>query len=188
MKLYEANSSLLSSIHLTALVDILSSISHQANATIEAVSVRRNLCRACAHLDISHPPLVHFQSETSLIHLNLLSQNLSLQPQLIAAIMSIINIYLSCASARHCPAGGAIANWVVPLGTARKEELAARTPLLIAAVRAMTRLEKGAFRRYIPSLFPSLIELVRSEHSSVEIQFVLCEIFESFIGPIVLSY
>ncbi|CAA6672300.1 unnamed protein product [Spirodela intermedia] len=182
-KLYEAHSSMLSPAHVATLLELLSSIAFHASETVEAAALQRKLRRACAYLDISDPPLVHFQNESLQCHLKLLESILSshpslsiklgVQPQLVAACAKVLDTYLACAAGGRRPASGAPLRW----------ELAARAPLVVSAVRLLTRLERDAFKRYLPSLFPSLVNLVRCEHSSSEVQQVLCEIFQSSIGP-----
>ncbi|XP_078432410.1 SEC7-like guanine nucleotide exchange family protein [Wolffia australiana] len=189
-KMYEVHSGSLSEVHVVALLDALSSMANQAGASAESAALRRNLRRACGRLDVAHPPLVHFQNEALLARLDFIvsaraneTQKLSLEPQLVAAVAKIVETYLACAAGGRRAGGGGL--WEVPLGARRREELAARAPPLVAAVRTLARLEKDAFRRHIPCLFPSLVELVRCEHSSGEVQLALGDVFESFIGPII---
>ena len=81
----------------------------------------------------------------------------------------------------------AVPHWILPLGPARKDELAARTSLVASALRVLSGFERDLFKRYAPQLFPLLVELIRSEHSSGEVQIVLSSIFQSCIGPIIMQ-
>lgn len=200
VKLYEAHSRFLSAIHVKQLLDILSVItSHSTEVSSESV-LQKKLRRACAHLEISDPPVVHFQDESHKNYLNLLqsildedpliSQEIGAEYQLMGVCERILQIYLHCAGQQplhQVPSNGQTLLWILPLGSARKEELAARTSLLLLAMQVLKGLERDSFRRHISRFFPLLVNLIRCEHSSGEVQPVLSEIFTSSIGPILLS-
>ncbi|MQM10532.1 hypothetical protein Taro_043426 [Colocasia esculenta] len=180
-KLHEAYSIGFSAAQLSILLDVLSSISSHANEVTAEVDFQQKLQRACSHLEISEPPLVHFENETCQSYLKLLeailtshpslSVELGVEPQIVATCEKILHIYLSCADeqpVQQSPRIGPTLHWMLPLGLTKKEELAARTSLVVSALRVLSRLERDSFRRYLPSFFPFLVNLVRSEHSSGE--------------------
>lgn len=100
----------------------------------------------------------------------------------------ILRKYLKCAgrersndSSGRDPA----LRWKLPLGTAKKEELSARTSLVLHVMQLLGGLERDCFRRNLPLFFPLLTNLIRCEHSSGEVQLALYDIFQSSIGPII---
>ena len=154
----------------------------------------------CSILELPDPPLVHFENESYQNYLNFLqdlllereseSEELDLEAQIIAVCEKILQMYLECAgtlSGKQKRSDQPVAHWILPLPSSKKEELAARSTLLLSALRALIGLEKYSFKRYISRFFPLLVDLVRSEHSSTEILSVLSEMFQSCIGPIIVE-
>jgi brefeldin A-inhibited guanine nucleotide-exchange protein len=66
-----------------------------------------------------------------------------------------------------------------------KEELAARTSLVLEVMKLLGDLERDSFSRILPCLFPLLTDLIRCVHSSGEVQHALHNIFRSIIGPMI---
>lgn len=110
------------------------------------------------------------------------------ESELVAVCEQILRIYLKCTrtQAERKETNNPVLHWILPLGSAKKEELAARTSLVVSALRVLSGLQRDLFKRYVSQLFPLLVDLVRSEHSSGEVQLVLSSIFQSCIGPIII--
>lgn len=145
-------------------------------------------------LEISGPPLVHFENESYKNYLNFLhdllvncplSEEKNVEGELVSVCKKVLQIYLECSGFEYVPQNKPKAHGILPLGSAKKEELAARTPLVLSVMRILSSLERESFRRHASQLFPLLVDLVRSEHSSMEVQRVLSSIFQSCIGPLV---
>lgn len=185
----------LSASNITILVEIFSSIASHAHQLNSETNIQPKLHRACFTLDISEPPLVHFENESYQNHLNFLhdllihhpslSDESNIEPQLVSVSKQALNIYLDHAGS-HSVKRPEI-RWILPLGSAKKEELGARTSLVMSALRVLSCLERHRLKRYFSHLFPLFIDLIRSEHSSSEVQISLRDMFESCIGPIVME-
>lgn len=134
--------------------------------------------------------MVSFENESYKSYVNFLHDLLKNSPEeknveaeLVSVCEKVLQMYLECSSngfeynARHC---------ILPLGSAKKEELEARTPLVVSVMRILGGLERDCFRRHVSHLFPLLVDLVRSEHTSLELQRLLSNIFQSCIGPMVI--
>jgi len=144
--------------------------------------------------------MVHFENESFQNHLNFL-QNLNLrdhfvhdevdlEQELVAVCENVLDIYLNCAgsfSTLHKSDTLPAPHRKLPLSSAKKEEIAARTSLVISALQGLTGLEKDSFRRFIPQFFHLLVDLVRSEHTSGEVQQALSNIFRSSVGQIIMD-
>lgn len=197
--LYKMHWQTLSVDSVTILLQTYSSIaSHSHELNIET-SLLLKLEKACYALEISDPPLVHFENESYQNYINflhdLLMNNSSLceerniEAELVSVCEQVLKIYLNCAgfgSANNAVSKPVRHNFL-PLGSAKKEELAARTPLVLLVMRILSSMERDSFRIYVSQLFPLLADLVRSEHNSQEVQFVLSNIFQSCIGPLLMQ-
>ncbi|XP_052191961.1 LOW QUALITY PROTEIN: brefeldin A-inhibited guanine nucleotide-exchange protein 1 [Diospyros lotus] len=195
--LFKMHQQYLTSGNIRVVVDILSSVASHAHQLNSEMGLQQKLQRACSILEIPEPPIVHFEIESYQNYLNflhdlivnngLVSEELNVEPELVSVCGKVVQIYLECSgleSVRRQQQQKV--HWILPLASARREELAARTPLVVLALRIMSGFVSDSFRRYASQLFPLLVELVRSEHSSGEVQRVLSLIFQSCIGPIVL--
>nr|GMC81207.1 brefeldin A-inhibited guanine nucleotide-exchange protein 1 [Ipomoea batatas] len=163
-------------------------------------SLELKLQRACSILEIPEPPLLHFENESYQNYINFLHDLLvnnrrlgkekNLEPELVSVCEKILRIYLDCAglsSVQQQAVNKPKLHWIPPLGSAKKEELAARTPLVLSVLHILSSLEGNTFKKYASQLFPLLVDLVRSEHSSGEVQRVLSGVFQSCIGPIIMN-
>ncbi|XP_061978991.1 brefeldin A-inhibited guanine nucleotide-exchange protein 1-like isoform X1 [Populus nigra] len=198
--LYKANQRLLSAANVRVLVDIFSSIASHAHQLNSETDLLKKLLKACSIAEISDPPMVHFENESYEKYLDFLrdllddnpsmSEALNVEAQLAAVCEKILQIYLNCTglqTVQQDPANKPVIHWILPSGSAKKEELAARTSLLLSALRVLSGLERDSFRGYARQFFPLLVDLVRCEHSSGEVQRILSDIFLSCIGPIIMG-
>ncbi|KAI5592818.1 hypothetical protein BDE02_04G178300 [Populus trichocarpa] len=198
--LYKANQHLLSAANVRILIDIFSSIASHAHQLNSETDLLKKLLKACYIAEISDPPMVHFENESYEKYLDFLrdllddnpsmSEALNVEAQLAAVCEKILQIYLNCTglqTVQQDPANKPVIHWILPSGSAKKEELAARTSLLLSALRVLSGLESDSFRGYARQFFPLLVDLVRCEHSSGEVQRILSDIFRSCIGPIIMG-
>lgn len=185
---------------INILLGIYSSVTSHAQQLKSEKGVQVKLQKACSILEIPEPPLVYFENESYQNYLNflhgLLVNNLSLvekrniETELVGVCEEILRVYLDCAglnSVKRKPDDKATYLWNLPLGSAKKGELVARTPLVLSVLRILCSWQSDSFRRYISQLFPLMVDLVRSEHSSGEVQRELSHFFQSCIGPIIMK-
>ncbi|XP_070028789.1 brefeldin A-inhibited guanine nucleotide-exchange protein 1 isoform X2 [Nicotiana sylvestris] len=185
---------------INILLGIYSSVTSHAQQLKSEKGVQVKLQKACSILEIPEPPLVYFENESYQNYLNflhgLLVNNSSLvekrniEMELVGVCEEILRVYLDCAglnSVKRKPDVKATYLWNLPLGSAKKEELVARTPLVLSVLRILCSWQSDSSRRYISQLFPLMVDLVRSEHSSGEVQRELSHFFQSCIGPIIMN-
>lgn len=194
--LYKTHWKFLSANITSIIFEIFSSISSHAHDLNSRPTLHHKLDNACSILEISGPPLVHFENESFKNYLTCLrdllvngpslSEQKNVEAELVSVCKRVLQIYLECGRFEYSPDKPKV-HCILPLGTAKKEELAARTPLVLLVMRIMGSLERDSFRRHASQLFPLLVDLVRSEHSSVEVQQLLSNIFKSCLGPIVCN-
>ncbi|KAG4205566.1 hypothetical protein ERO13_A04G111200v2 [Gossypium hirsutum] len=196
--MYKTNLQFLSAANINIIVDIVSSVASHAQELNSETTLRKKIQKACSILELSDPPLVHFENEAYQNYLNFLQdliknnpsdvEKMNLESQLVAVCEKILQIYLNCTINQNTvqiSVNEPTSRWVLPLGSAKREELAARTFLLVSALKTLSGLEKDRFRKYIASFFHLLVALIRCEHSSSEVQRVLSDLFQSSIGPII---
>lgn len=187
----------LSAANTSILLELFSFISTHAYQLSSETTLQKKLQKVCTILELTAPPMVHFENESYQNFLTFLQnllvdsppcKEIDIEGQLVAVCEKILQIYLNCT---ECPAEQKQVDqhvqWILPLGSAKKEELAARTSLVVLALQVLSGLEKTTFRRYVSQFFPLLVDLVKSEHSSGEVQGVLSNMFQSCIGPIVME-
>ncbi|GER57768.1 guanine nucleotide exchange family protein [Striga asiatica] len=158
---------------ITILLEILSSISSHAHELNSETILLLKLDKACTILEISNPPLVHFEIEAYMNYLNILHDLLANSPslskeknielELISVCKQILETYLECSEfgcVSQKTKNKPLVHFFLPLGSAKKEELAARTPLVLSVMRILSSLESASFRKYISQLFPLLTDLV----------------------------
>ncbi|KAL0423006.1 UNVERIFIED_CONTAM: Brefeldin A-inhibited guanine nucleotide-exchange protein 1 [Sesamum latifolium] len=183
----------------TVIREIFLSTANRSSELNSETSLLLKIEKTCSVLEMSDPPLIHFENECYENYLNFLhdvlmtnpsmSQENNIEAELVSVCEEVLQIYLDCAGfgrkaiREQMGQGGN----TLPSGSVKEEELAARTPLVLSVMRILGSLERGCFRRYVSQLFPSLVDLVRSEHSSWEVQDVLSNILESCIGPLIME-
>lgn len=190
----------LSAANTSILLELFSSIASHAHQLSSETILQKKLQKVCTILELTAPPMVHFENEsyqnflnflqTLLVDSPLLCKEIDIEGQLVAVCEKILQIYLNCTgspSAQKKQANQHVVHWILPLGCAKKEELAARSSLVVTALQVLSGLERSSFRRYVSQFFPLLVDLVKSEHSSGEVQGVLSSMFQSCIGPIVME-
>ncbi|KAL7590051.1 hypothetical protein Lser_V15G39977 [Lactuca serriola] len=191
--LYNMHQHLLKASSVKIVLEIfLQTVSHSQQLSSET-NLHKKLQKACSILELSDPPVIHFENESYQNMLNLLhhllatdpdlSSEMEIEPQLFATCEQIIKIYLNCSKLEKQQEH---VHWILPLNSAVKEELGARTGLLVSALRVLSEVENDIFRKYAARVFPLMVELVRCEHSSREVQMVLSELFQRCIGPIII--
>ncbi|CAM0909962.1 unnamed protein product [Alopecurus aequalis] len=197
-KLYEEQGKYLDVEHISILLEMISAIATHASEVSSDSLLQMKFHKACSLLEASEPAVVHFENETYQSYLKFLqalphgypflSEDMKIESRTLDACEKILRTYLKCAG--HGPSYEAsdsdpALQRIVPLGAAKKEELAARTPLVLLVMQLLRNLEKNSFRRVLPRFFPLLVELIRCEHSSADVQHALYTIFRSSIGPVI---
>lgn len=199
MKLYEVNRKWLSAVHVSILLEILTTIASHSSEVRGQTAMQLKFQKACSLLEIPGPPVVHFENEshqnllkvlhTLLIEDRFLSNELKIESQVVTTCQNMFQIYLNCAGKLTTEVSDIRPklHWIVPLNANKKEELAARTSLLVLSLQVLGSLEKDSLRRNLRIIFPSLVNLISCEHSSSKVKNALFDIFHSSIGPHIMT-
>lgn len=189
--LYRIHQQSLLASHVTVILEILSSITSHAHQLNSDLILQKKVRRACSILELSEPPMLHFENDTHQDYLDVLqdlltyspgvSLELNIESQLITVSIKILKMYLKCTlfEGAELEEIRQPKNWILPRGAASKAEAAARSPLVVSVLKALMGLKRDSFKRCAPNIFPLLVELVRSEHSSSQVPQVLSTVFQS---------
>ncbi|KAF7084153.1 hypothetical protein CFC21_087832 [Triticum aestivum] len=196
VKLYETHRRSFCAEHMGIILEMLSAITSHASEVSSESALHIKFHKACSLLEISEPAVIHFENESYQSYLKLLqallhdnpslSREMNIESQIMLVSVKILRKYLNCAGqeqSKDASCKDPVVHWTLPLSAAKKEELSARTPLVLHVMRLLGGLERECFRRNLPLLFPLLANLVRCEHSSREVQVALYDVFQSSIGP-----
>ncbi|XP_051130955.1 brefeldin A-inhibited guanine nucleotide-exchange protein 1-like [Andrographis paniculata] len=195
--LYKMHWQYLSLNPVSIVLDAFSSIARRSHELNSNQILLSKVEKACSYLEISCPQTVHFENDSyhnylnflhdQLAHNAALSKELDMESKLLQTCNEMLQMYLDCAGFGHKDNGSKNSqSYCVSFASGQKEELAARSPLVLSVMRVLVGLERDSFRRYISPLFPSLVDLIRVKHSSREVQHFLSNIFQSCIGPIIM--
>ncbi|KAK4258438.1 hypothetical protein QN277_004889 [Acacia crassicarpa] len=192
--------SLSAAVNIKILLELHSSIASHAHQLNTDSVLLKKLQKVCSVLELSGPPMVHFENESYLNYLNFLQtllvcdpslhDEMDLEPEFVAVCENILSIYLNCTgfvSTYNKSDARMVLHRKHPLSSGKKEEMAARTSIVVSALQGLSALNKDSFRKYIPRFFHLLIDLVRCEHASGEVQLALSNMFRSSIGPMIMD-
>uniref|UniRef100_A0A1J3GVQ6 Brefeldin A-inhibited guanine nucleotide-exchange protein 4 n=1 Tax=Noccaea caerulescens TaxID=107243 RepID=A0A1J3GVQ6_NOCCA len=190
--LYRQNKFSLSASHVDILADILSCIASHAQQLNTDTVLRRKFKRACSVQNLTEPQLLNFENESNKSYMIFLqdmvtcnpnvSKELDLESRLVTECAKVVKMYLKC-TGQPQPQTKPI-HWILPMETDRVEEATARTSLLVSSLEALCSLEAESLKRHVSSFFPLLVDLVRTEHCSPQVPYVLSNVLKSCIGPI----
>ncbi|CAD6336232.1 unnamed protein product [Miscanthus lutarioriparius] len=198
IKLYEEHRKYLHAEHISILLEMMSAIATHSSEVSSESSLQMKFHKACSLLEVSEPAIVHFENESYQSYIKLLqalqhdypslSEEMNIESQVLDTCEQILRTYLKCTG--HKPYDetsqrNPSLHYAVPLSAAKKEELAARTPLVLQVMKLLGDLERDSFSRILPCFFPFLVDLIRCEHSSGEVQHALYNIFQSAILPMI---
>uniref|UniRef100_A0A0E0CH64 SEC7 domain-containing protein n=1 Tax=Oryza meridionalis TaxID=40149 RepID=A0A0E0CH64_9ORYZ len=198
VKLYEIHRWSFYAEHMGIILETLSAIASHASEVSSESTLLMKFHKACSLLEVSEPAVIHFENESYQSYLKLLqalvhdhpsiSEDMKIESHIMLVSEKILRKYLKCAGrerSNYSSGRDPALRWKLPLGTAKKEELSARTSLVLHVMQLLGGLERDCFRRNLPLFFPLLTNLIRCEHSSGEVQLALYDIFQSSIGPII---
>lgn len=198
MEIYNMYRSQLSAKNMIILFDALHLVASHANKINSNPILRSKLQELSSLTQMQDPPLLRLENESYQICLTFL-QNLiidrppkyeetQVESYLIDLCREVLRLYVETARSGKVSesAPGSKPHWVIPLGSGKRRELAARAPLIVATLQAICGLGETCFENNLAGLFPLLSSLISCEHGSNEVQIVLSEMLSSTVGPILL--
>lgn len=148
---------------------------------------------------IQDPPLLRLENESYQTGLTFL-QNLvidkppsyeetEVESHLVRLCKEVLEFYIEVAESgeKSETSHGRKPQWLVPLGSAKQRELAARSSLVVATLQAICSLGEISFEKNLSQFFPLLCSLVSCEHGSNEVQVALSDMLSLSVGPVLLQ-
>ncbi|XAR54126.1 hypothetical protein NMG60_11029136 [Bertholletia excelsa] len=198
MEIYNMFRPRLSAKNIIVLFDTLHIVAIHAHKINSDPTLCSKLQELGSVTEMQDPPLLRLENESYQICLTFL-QNLVLdrpesyeeagvESYLVDLCREVIESYIeiSCYGPKSESSVGKRSQWPIPLGSAKRRELAARAPLIVATLQAICGLEDSSFKKNLACFFPLLSSLISCEHGSREIQVALSEMLRSSVGPVLL--
>lgn len=194
--MYRAQLSVKNTIVLINAVHAVASHAHKINSD---TSLRPKLQQELGSLmQMQDPPLLRLENESYQTCLTLL-QNLVLdrppsyeesevESHLVELCKEVLEFYIevACSGQTPDPSLETRPSWAIPLSSGRRNELAARAPLIVATLQAISSIGETSFEKNLASFFPLLASLISCEHGSNEVQLALSDMLSSTVGPVLL--
>ncbi|KAL2460779.1 Brefeldin A-inhibited guanine nucleotide-exchange protein 2 [Abeliophyllum distichum] len=180
------------------LFDAVHAVALHAHKINSDAALRSKLQELGSITQMQDPPLLRLENESYQICLTFL-QNLvvdrplgnkesEVESYLVNLCQEVLQSYVETARLRQMSDSilDKQLHWMIPLGSGRRRELAARAPLIVATLQAMCSLEDSSFVKNLPGFFPLLSSLISCEHGSNEVQLALSDMLSSSVGPVLL--
>ncbi|KAL9359846.1 hypothetical protein Peur_047969 [Populus x canadensis] len=198
MEMYSMYRSQLSAKCALVLFDALHEVASHAHSINTNTTLRSKLQEFGSMTQMQDPPLLRLENESYQICLTFL-QNLMLdrpppfdeaevESCLVNLCEEVLRFYVvtACSGQASETSTSGQCLWLIPLGSGKRRELAARAPLIVAALQAICSLGDSSFEKKLPHFFPLLSSLISCEHGSNEVQVALSDMLSSSVGPVLL--
>ncbi|KAL3536935.1 hypothetical protein ACH5RR_000301 [Cinchona calisaya] len=198
MEIYTMYRSQLSVNNIIILFDAMHAAAFHAHKINIDSTLRARLQELGSITQMQDPPLLRLENESYQICLTLM-QNLGedrpfnyeeseVESSFINLCHEVLQFYVETAESGQISNSSVIGQnrWVIPLGSGRRRELAARAPLVVATLQAICSLQEASFEKNLSLFFPLLSSLISCEHGSNEVQLALSDMLNSSVGPVLL--
>nr|XP_043619023.1 brefeldin A-inhibited guanine nucleotide-exchange protein 2-like [Erigeron canadensis] len=189
--------------HLSAkntmiLFDAVHGVANHARKINVDTTLRAKLQDLQPMTQMQDPPLLRLENESYHICLTFIKnlavdkppfyEESKVESSLVSLCEEVLKFYIDLALPAHTSelSRGVQPHWLIPSGSGKKRELAARAPLIVVTLQAICSLGDSSFEKHLPSYFPLLSSLIRCEHGSNDVQVALSEMLSSSVGPVLL--
>ncbi|KAK3194987.1 hypothetical protein Dsin_026297 [Dipteronia sinensis] len=198
MEIYNMYRLHLSAKNTIVLFEALHDVASHAQKINSNNKIRSKLLEFGSMTQMQDPPLLRLENESYQICLMFL-QNLILDRPptyeesevefyLVDLCREVLQFYIdiSLHGQTSEPSVSVQVQWLIPLGSGKRKELAARAPLIVATLHAICSLGEISFENNLAQFFPLLSSLISCEHGSNEVPIALSDMLSSSVGPILL--
>lgn len=188
----------LSAKNTIVLYDAVRAAGFHAHKINSDLTLRSKLQEMGSITQMQDPPLLRLENESYHICLTFL-QNLILdrpesydeeevESHLVDLCQEVLQFYIEIARSGQVSQSsiGGGPQWLIPLGSGKRRELAARAPLIVTTLQAICSLGDSSFVKNLACFFPLLSSLICCEHGSNDVQIALSEMLSSSVGPVLL--
>ncbi|CAL4921758.1 unnamed protein product [Urochloa decumbens] len=199
MEVYNMYRAQLSAQNTVILFEALHTVATHAHKINSDNDLRSKLQELGSMTQMQDPPLLRLENESYQLCLTIL-QNIFLdnapdhgstevvESHLVGLCKEVLEVYLTTARPAQLSSGTQpLGHWLIPVGSSKRRELAARAPLVVATLHAINSLGDSSFEKNLGQFFPLLAGLISCEHGSSEVQVALSDMFSTWVGPLVLQ-
>lgn len=184
----------LSAENTIVLFEAFHGVALHAHAINVDVELRSRLLDLGPMTQMQDPPLLRLENESYNMCLSLL-QNVMDGETKAASLLAdlcaeILHVYVDVAKIGHsaASAGKQVRPlWQIPTGSSKRRELAARAPVVVAALHVISKMETISFKNKLGQFFPLLSGLISCQHGSNEVQEGLSHMLGLKVGPVLLQ-
>ncbi|XP_022757108.1 brefeldin A-inhibited guanine nucleotide-exchange protein 2-like isoform X4 [Durio zibethinus] len=198
MEIYNMYRTHLSAKNTLVLFDAMHDVASHAHSINNNSILRSKLQEFGSMTQMQDPPLLRLENESYQFCLTFL-QNLMLdrppryeeaevESHLVDLCREVLLFYIetACSGQTSETSPNGQTQWLIPLGSGKRRELAARAPLIVATLQAICSLGDTLFEKNLAQFFPLLSSMVSCEHGSNEVQLALSDMLSSSVGPVLL--
>ncbi|KAK7340119.1 hypothetical protein VNO77_20813 [Canavalia gladiata] len=198
MEIYNMYRSQLSAKTILVLFEALHDVALHAHKINSNIILRSKIQEFGSMTQMQDPPLLRLENESYQICLTFL-QNLvvdrppsyeedEVETHLVQLCEEVLGFYIEVASSGRVSESshGRQQHWLIPLGSGKRRELAARAPLAVATLQAICNLGDLSFEKNLARFLPLLSSLISCEHGSTEVQVALSDMLSLSVGPLLL--
>jgi len=198
MEIYNMYRPHLSAKNTIVLYDAVHAAAFHAHKINSDLTLRSKLQELGSITQMQDPPLLRLENESYQICLTFLQNIILDRPEsydeeeveshLVDLCREVLQFYIEIASSGQVSQSstGGGPHWLIPLGSGKRRELAARAPLIVTTLQAICSLGDSSFVKNLAHFFPLLSSLICCEHGSNDVQIALSEMLSSSVGPILL--
>nr|GMC84791.1 brefeldin A-inhibited guanine nucleotide-exchange protein 2-like [Ipomoea batatas] len=199
VEIYNIHRQQLSAKNVVVLFDAVHTVAFHAHEINSDAILRSKLHELGSMTQMQDPPLLRLENESYKSCLTVLknhaidrppsSEESEIEAYFVNLCQEVLQFYIevACSGPLFESSVRARTCWLVPLGSGKRRELAARAPLVVSTLQAICSLGESSFRKNLSCFFPLLTSLVSCEHGSNEVQLALSDMFSSSVGPVLLT-
>ncbi|THU69394.1 hypothetical protein C4D60_Mb08t13950 [Musa balbisiana] len=180
------------------LFEALHAVACHAHKVNSDTDLRSKLQELGSMTQMQDPPLLRLENESYhscvILLQNIVTDrhrncDLEAEASLVDLCNEVLEVYIRTATGQSGEAStGAqpISHWLIPVGSAKRRELAARAPVVVSTLQAISGLGDTSFEKNLARFFPLLAGLISCEHGSSEVQLALSDMLSTRVGPVLL--
>ncbi|XP_065859435.1 brefeldin A-inhibited guanine nucleotide-exchange protein 2-like [Euphorbia lathyris] len=198
MEIYNMYRQQLSVKNTLVLFDALHEVALHAHKINTDTTLRSRLQEFGTMTQMQDPPLLRLENESYQICLTFLQNLIMDRPPpfddaqvetcLVTLCREVLQFYIETSRSAHTSqlSSSSQPQWLIPMGSGKRRELASRAPLVVATLQAICGLAESSFEKNISGFFPLIASLISCEHGSNEVQAALSDMLSSSVGPVLL--
>ncbi|URD82219.1 Guanine nucleotide-exchange protein [Musa troglodytarum] len=186
--MYRAHISAKNTLILFEALHVVACHAHKVNSDTD---LRSKLQELGSMTQMQDPPLLRLENESYHSCLVLLQNivtdrhrngDLEAEACLVDLCNEVLEVYIRTAMGQPGEASSGaqpISHWLIPVGSAKRRELAARAPVVVSTLQAISALGDTSFGNNLARFFPLLAGLISCEHGSSEVQSALSDMLST---------